>query len=153
MQNVKAFIDSDVIISSLISKTGASYLLLNKPPVEFDTWISNHSTKECKKVCKRLDLNKNELTKLAEKAFSIVSLDQTDKLEEKYGKYSTDRYDAHIVAGAVEAEAQFIITYNQKDYLERKIKNDFGIVVATPGTFLQFLRGKAGSLTFEDSDN
>ncbi len=153
MENVKAFIDSDVIISSLISKTGAGHLLLNNPPLEFDAWISNHSTRECKKVCKRLNLKKEDLKSIVGNNIATITLNSMDKLKSKYGPYASDPNDVHIIAGAVEAKTQFLVTYNQKDYLERKIKNDFGIIVLTPGMLLQFLRSKAAKITFQDSNN
>ena len=57
-----------------------------------------------------------------------------------FGQHSRDPNDAHIIAGAVKAKAQFLLTYNLKDYKIDKIKKDFGIIVTTPAKFLQYLR-------------
>lgn len=144
MSPIKAFIDSDVIISSLISNTGAAYLLLNKSPFEIDPVLSNYSVKETEKVCKRMNLNLRKLEKLTEKKFTKINLASSrDRLKEKFADYTSDPNDTHIITGAVESSARFLITYNLKHYNTRKIKNDFDILVRTPGTFLQFLRSKS----------
>lgn len=126
---MKVFVDSDVVISSLISNTGASAQLL-KTNNNIAKIISNLSKKELKIVMTRLKIDK-PLPKL-----KIVIIDNF----EKYSAYSTDPNDAHIVAGAHQAKVNFLITYNLKHYRVERIKQDLNIIVMTPGIFLQYLR-------------
>ena len=64
------------------------------------------------------------------------------KITNQYSKYVLDEHDSHVIAGAIEVNAKFLITYNLKHYNIDKIKADFGIVVLKPGNFLQYLRSK-----------
>ena len=54
----KVFFDSDVVISSLISTTGASYLLLDNKDISKN--ISNFSLKELNIVIDRLKIPKSK---------------------------------------------------------------------------------------------
>ena len=126
---MKVFVDSDVVISSLISDTGASAQLL-KTNNDIVKVISNLSIKELKIVMTRLKIDK-PLPKL-----KIIIIDNF----KKYSVYSTDPNDAHIVAGAHQVKVKFLITYNLKHYKIEKIKRNLNIIVMTPGIFLQYLR-------------
>lgn len=126
---MRVFIDSDVIISSLISNIGAAAQLLNTGD-NITKIISNLSQKELKIVMSRLKISKS-LPKL--KVLTIKNV-------KKYSIYSIDPNDAHIIAGADQVNAKFLITYNLKHYKIDKIKQDLGIIIMTPGIFLQYLR-------------
>ncbi|MEK9179629.1 MAG: PIN domain-containing protein [Patescibacteria group bacterium] len=126
---MKVFVDSDVVISSLISSMGAAFKLMNSE-YEVVKIISNISLKELKIVTTRLSIKKPL------PHFSI----QRIKNIEKYSIYSTDPNDAHIIAGAHKSEARFLITYNMKHYKVELIKRNLDIIVITPGAFLQYLR-------------
>lgn len=141
MKKVQVFVDSDVIISSLISHRGAAYLLLNSDKIE--GVISNFSKKELKKVAEKLNIEQDKLNKLIADRLKVVKLKSTiSKIKLEFEKYTNDLNDAHIVAGAKQAKTKFLITYNLKDYKKEDIKQDFGIMVITPAIFLQYLRAK-----------
>ncbi|MBU0569879.1 PIN domain-containing protein [Patescibacteria group bacterium] len=134
----RAFIDSDVIISSLISKTGVAHFLIHK--ANTNLVISNYSQIELKRVVKRLNL-KNIEFKNTLKKFKVVLLQKSlSKIKKKFTKYVTDQNDAHIIAGAVKAKTKFLISYNQKHFKANSIKRDFNIILFTPAQFLQYLR-------------
>ena len=134
------FVDSDVVISSLLSTTGASYLLLQKK-IANSFYISSFSKQELEQVCERLDIKKDKLDSLIRKNLQIVEIDkQLKDIKNKYGKYVYDINDAHIVAAAVDCHAGFIISYNIKDYKIEKIRNDLNIIVFKPSMLLQYLR-------------
>lgn len=137
----KIFVDSDVVISSLISQQGAAHFLINKS--NLNLYISNFSYKELKIVCRRLKLNGHHFECLIKNNFISIKLKQTmKKIKSGYGKYTTDKNDSHIVAGAVKAKARFIISYNIKHFKTNLIKKDFNIILLTPGHFLQYLRSQ-----------
>lgn len=126
---MKIFVDSDVVISSLISTNGAAFQLLNSKN-DLIKIISNLSQKELKIVMARLNIDK---------PLPILEIINIKNIK-KYSVYSTDPNDSHIVAGADQSKSRFLITYNLKHYKIDKIKQDLKIIVMTPGTFLQYLR-------------
>jgi len=137
---IKLFVDSDVVISSLLSAKGAAFLLIHKID-NIKLLISNLSQQELEIVVTRLNISQDELTSLLEKRFDIFDLNITiEEIRKEYKNYVSDINDAHIVNGAKEVKARFLITYNLKDYKTEKIKKDFNILVMTPGQFIQYLR-------------
>lgn len=58
MKRKKVFVDSDVIISSLISDKGAAYFIIHETDLQL--FISDKSREELEKVCDRLGLDKNK---------------------------------------------------------------------------------------------
>ena len=136
----KTFLDSDVIISSLISSSGAAYLLINNVQ-DLELHISNLSVKELEIVVERLNLGKDQFNQIISNRCQKVELkDSNQKIKEKYKDYVLDIDDAHIISGAKEAKVRFLISYNLRHYKLDKIKADFGIIVMTPAQLLQYLR-------------
>jgi predicted nucleic acid-binding protein len=136
---MKIFVDSDVIISSLLSSSGAAYRLLHTDAVA--SVISSISQKEIEIVVERLGIEKRDFTKLSQDVLEIVQLETSVVAREQiFQEYVLDINDAHIVHGAKEAEVRFLITYNLKDFKIERIKEDFNIIILTPGQFLQYLR-------------
>lgn len=136
--DLKVFIDSDVVVSSLISSKGAAYSLIYE--VNIKPFISNKSVKEINRVVKELGIDEKPLKEVIKK-FSIIKLrDPLKKIKVDYEEYVKDPNDAHIVAGAHLANVKFIISYNQKDYNSEKIKENLNIIMMTPAKFLQYLR-------------
>lgn len=138
---MKIFVDSDVIISSLLSEHGASRAVLRQK--EICAIISNYSIAEIRIVIDRLGIRRESFEELLEQTLSTVTLeDSLEEIRRSKNDCVYDIHDAHIVAGAVYSEADFIATYNRKDYNHGRIKDDFGILICTPGQLLQFLRTK-----------
>lgn len=137
---LKVFVDSDVIISSLISSTGAASLLLNQMD-QLKRLVSNISVKELEKVTERLNLDQEKLKNLIQEKFSIIQIKEPVKtIKARFAMYVFDIDDAHIVAGARKSNAQFLISYNTKHFKADKLKEDFNIILTTPANFLQYLR-------------
>jgi predicted nucleic acid-binding protein len=138
--SLKVFVDSDVIISSLLSSSGAAYFLLhNVDTVKLS--ISNLSLQEIRIVVERLSIDSKKLASLLEGNIEIVQLQYTkETVKTAYGSYVLDENDAHIVAGAKEAKAKFLVSYNTKDFKAEKIKQDFAVLLITPAHLLQYLR-------------
>lgn len=140
MAKIKVFIDSDVVISSLLSSSGASNIVIRKNVNRLRSFISNISYEELERTVDRLGIDKNDLEKVIKK-LKIINL-RGDKAEiiKQYGNYAHDIGDVHIVAGAAKARSKFLVTFNTKDYKIDKIYQDFGIRVILPGELLQYLR-------------
>lgn len=135
---MRVFLDSDVIISSLISTTGAAHIITTLD--KLDLFISNYSINETSKVAKRQSLDIKKLKKLFDK-HNVVQIEKSLKeVKEEYKQYVSDINDAHVVAGAVLSKSDFLITYNLRHYLIDKIKSELRIIIFTPARFLQYLR-------------
>lgn len=136
---MRIFVDSDVIISSFMSQSGAAYFLLSTTSLQL--FISSLSKKELETVVKRLGIKSNMLATLIKNNLKVTMLlESLPKIKESFKQYVLDENDAHILAGAKAAKADFLITYNVKDFKIDKIKKDLGILTLTPGNFLQYLR-------------
>ena len=139
MKGIKVFVDSDVIISSLISEKGAAYFLLYKQKVNFV--ISNISKIELEGVVDRLKLNQNKLKDLIKRKFKVVKLTKDiPSTKKNFEDYTSDSDDAHIIAGAIKTKAKFLLTYNLRHFNKQRISKDLGITVLTPAQYLQHLR-------------
>lgn len=137
--SIRIFVDSDVIISSLISQKGAAYLLIHDARI--DRFISNISFSEVKRVVGVLHLSEKELQKLIDTRCHIISIaDKKRTFLKRMTKYTGDTNDAHIVLGAKQSNAKFLVNYNMKHYRIEKIREDLGIIVLTPAFLLQYLR-------------
>lgn len=138
MSKRAVFVDSDVIISSLLSEKGAAYFLLNEQKDKFT--ISNLSKKELRKVADRLEIGQDKLESLTKGLKTIKLTQDLTKIKRDFEDYTSDVNDAHIVAGAVKAKAKFLLTYNIRHFKKHKINKDLGIVILTPAQYLQYLR-------------
>jgi predicted nucleic acid-binding protein len=135
----KVFVDSDVVLSSLLSFKGAANFLLNEVDLEFV--ISNISLLEIERGIIKLNLDKNQLTSLVKNRLKPIELkDSIMKIKKIFKSYVFDEDDAHIVAAAKRIKAKVILSYNLKHFNRQKIKDDLGIVVLTPAQYLQYLR-------------
>jgi len=138
MGKIQVFLDTDVVISALLSKTGASYELIKNPKII--KVVSKTVKKEIKEVTKRLNID-SQKTKAVLKKINATSLNLTKKeVLEEYNKFVFDEKDSHVVAGANRAKSRFLLTHNLKHYRVDKINAKFGILILKPGNFLQYLR-------------
>lgn len=139
MAKVKVFIDSDVIISSLLSQTGASNSILNN--ADLKSFISNFSQEELNRIVDKLGVDKSMLKGLLKSRLKTIKVKLgKEEVLAQFSKYTYDIGDGHIVAGATTAKAKILVTFNTKDYKIKEIKQDFGIRVMRPGELLQYLR-------------
>ncbi|PIP61639.1 hypothetical protein COW99_03290 [Candidatus Roizmanbacteria bacterium CG22_combo_CG10-13_8_21_14_all_38_20] len=136
---MRIFLDSDVIISSLLSSSGASHFLIHQTQVKL--LISSISHKELKVVIKRLNIEPSKLKDLINKKFEVLTINNSQEdIKQKYMNFVVDIGDAHIVAGANKGNSKYLITYNLKHFKKDKIKNELDISIMTPALFLQYLR-------------
>lgn len=139
---LKVFVDSDVIISSLISSKGAAHFLLHEI-TEIELFISSLSKRELDEVITRLSLENKKLTELINTRLSMVMLkDTVSVIQKRYETYVLDSNDAHVVAGAIESKAKFLVLYNTRHFKADTLKDHFNIILITPATMLQYLRSQ-----------
>lgn len=140
MEEIKIFLDIDVLISALLSDKGASYKLINDS--KFKKIISKTITEEINEVSRRENIRKEKVRAILTKTKKTPLFLSKEKLLKKYSKYVFDVEDSHVVAGAYISKSTFLLTHNIRHYHVIKIKNDLGIKVMRPGDFLQYLRSQ-----------
>lgn len=137
---LRVFVDSDVIISSLISTSGAAFTLLHDTK-GIELYVSNFSISELEKVVSRLHLESNRLHETISAYFATVEICLPyEEIQLQFAEYTRDTDDTHIVAGTKESKATFLISYNIRHFEAEKLTQDFQITLLTPGLFLQYLR-------------
>ena len=138
MKKITVFVDSDVVISSILSKNGTANMLTKSS--SFIRIISTISLQEIRIVGSRLKLDSENIEREFVK-YKILKMGMTNKLiNDQYGRYVIDPND---VAGAFIAKTQFLSTYNTKHYKIEQIKRDLNIIVLPPGMILQYLRSRS----------
>lgn len=136
-QYKRVFLDTDVIISALISKKGASYAISTNKEIQKATTES--IKKEVKNVSKRLNLRPPSKKLFADFEKSRKKIAKS-KVITTYSEYVTDKHGSHVLAGAVKTKSNFLLTYNIRHYKVDAIKRDFDIIVTKPGLYLQTRR-------------
>ncbi|WP_353929180.1 putative toxin-antitoxin system toxin component, PIN family [Okeanomitos corallinicola TIOX110] len=129
-------VDTNVILAGLRSNRGASYKLLS---ILNDTrWQLNISTAlifEYEEILKRekdqLNLEDEDIDNIIE---AICAISNQCNIFYLWRPVARDPDDDFVIDLAVECQADFIITYNQKDL---QAAEKFGIKVLTPKQFLQ----------------
>lgn len=105
-------------------------------------FISNFSYLEIKKSTNPLGIKNQSLSNLIHRLIVVKLKSSLKQIKSEYLEFVTDSDDAHIIAGAIESEAKFLITYNLRHYKTDLIKQKNGILVMTPALFLQYLRSR-----------
>lgn len=128
-------IDTNVLISALKSKRGASYkLLLSLPEEVFIPNVSVPLFLEYESVAKRQGL----LSKLSTQDINSIldyflSQSSIREIFFLWRPYLKDSKDDLVLEVAVESQSEYIITFNTKDF---KGCDKFGIAVVTPQEFI-----------------
>jgi putative PIN family toxin of toxin-antitoxin system len=140
MEKIQVFLDTDVVISALLSDSGASSLVIGNSRIV--KYISNSIQGEITEVAKRLqiDLKKPPNQALLKCLHSFPLRLSKKVILKKYSDYVLDEKDSHVIAGAHQSTAGFLLTHNLKHYQVDKIKVGFDLIVMKPGDFLQYLR-------------
>lgn len=137
----RVFVDSDVVISALLSSSGAANFLLQKKDVK--PVISTVSLKELRIVAKRMEIKLEKLEKLIRDRFEVIKILQSlNQVKKKYNGFVIDINDAHIIAGVKEAGVKYLVSYNIRHFKTDQIKEEFGVLLFTPALFLQYLRSQ-----------
>jgi putative PIN family toxin of toxin-antitoxin system len=131
-------IDTNVLISALRSKRGASYKLLFE--TERHLFLQSVSTAlilEYESVAKR-ELPK--LTVTSEDVDAILNLicknSEACTISFRWRPHLKDPGDDFILELAVQSQSKYIVTYNKTDFAG---VDEFGIALVTPKEFLQII--------------
>jgi len=135
---LQIILDTNILVAAFRSRRGAANLLLDK--LADSRWQVNASTPlllEYEDVLKR-----SEMKDFISESDVDIFLDGFCSIAENHEIYylwrllSKDANDAFILELAVRIQADFIVTYNKKDF---PAAADFDIQLVTPKEFLQFV--------------
>lgn len=139
MSNINVVIDTNVLISALRSKQGASHLLLLS--LADDVFVPNVSVPlfvEYESVAKRAglitDLNSNDINSILDYFLSKSSI---RKIFYLWRPFLKDQKDDLVLEVAVESQSEYIITFNTSDFSGCE---KFGVKIVTPYEFMK-IRG------------
>ncbi|HEX9961998.1 MAG TPA: putative toxin-antitoxin system toxin component, PIN family [Pyrinomonadaceae bacterium] len=137
-QILQIILDTNILIAAFRSKRGAANLLLDK--LDDSRWQVNVSTPlllEYEDVLKRGEM-KDFISESDVDDFlnGLCAIAENHDIFFLWRLLAKDPNDAFILELAVRVNADFIITYNAKDF---PAAADFGIKLATPKEFLQFV--------------
>ena len=138
MEKIQVFLDSDVVVASLLSPKGAAYEVINRSVIQ--KFISKGVVEEVTTVALRLSIPKAQVNKMLGKLEVLPLIGKKSEVLKQYGKFVKDPEDSHIIAAANFALVRFLLTFNLRHYKVDVIKDKLGILVITPGLFLQYLR-------------
>ena len=86
---MRIFVDSDVVVSSLLSHLGAAHFLLSLTYLKL--FISSLSKKELETVIERLGIGSDMLTALIKNSLEVVTLSESlPEIKESFKQYVLD---------------------------------------------------------------
>lgn len=129
-------IDTNVILSALRSNKGKSFeLISNIGNGVFDFAISVPLVLEYEAILKKyLDKNIFSNQDIEDFINYICAAGIKTKIFYLWRPFLKDPFDDHVLELAINAEAQSIVTFNKKDFIEAE---SFGIKIQTPKEFLE----------------
>lgn len=135
---MQIILDTNILVAAFRSKRGAANLLLSK--LNDSRLCVNVSTAlllEYEDVLKRLEMS-DFVSESDVDVFlnGLCSISQFSEIYYLWRLLAKDPNDAFILELAVRINADFIITYNKKDF---HAATDFDINLVTPKEFLQFI--------------
>ena len=136
MSNVNVVIDTNVLISALKSKHGASHKLLLL--LADDAFVPNVSVPlfvEYESVAKRVgllsDLNSSDINSILD---YFLSKSNIRKIFYLWRPFLKDQKDDLVLEVAVESQSEYIITFNTSDFSGCE---KFGVKIVTPYEFMK----------------
>jgi putative PIN family toxin of toxin-antitoxin system len=132
-------IDTNVIVAALKSKTGAAYKLVSKiPSAQFQAALSNTLYSEYRDVVFRPAIRPVGSTDddLMDFLDQILEHADTRNISYLWRPFLSDPKDDMLLEIAVASQAEYIVTYNIRDFDRIEL---FGIEAVRPGEFLKIL--------------
>jgi putative PIN family toxin of toxin-antitoxin system len=137
---VRVFLDSNVILSGLISDKGAPRIILDILSLEmpFITGVTGRynlieiERNLKKKVPEVLPIYRHYLSKIN---LTVVPLPSAEDLRRYAGRIAEK--DLPVLVSAIKAKADFLVTGDKKDFGKLKARGDCPWVIVTPTEFLE----------------
>lgn len=136
---VKLFLDSNVILSGLLSKEGAPRILLDILSLRLPFLSAATGKYNIIEIERNLEKKMPAVIPLYKEYFpklnlKVVSLPSSDEVR-KYSKIIKDK-DAPVLASAVKNKADFLVTGDKRDFSKLKKTGSFPFKIVSPSEFL-----------------
>jgi predicted nucleic acid-binding protein len=139
----KLFFDSSALIAGVLSRMGAAcVLMLFSEQGKLDLFISEHVIEECERSLARkapaaLPAFRSALKDIQPK---IVTAPTRDEIQPCLYMIS-DPTDAPILAAAIKASVDFLVTHNRRHFLDDPtVSEKSGLRIGVPGDALAWIR-------------
>jgi putative PIN family toxin of toxin-antitoxin system len=136
----RIILDTNVVVSGMRSREGASYRLLLELGGEsrFRIFVSVPLAMEYEMALKRVpELRPTDAERLVD---SLCEVGEKREIYFLWRPLLRDPKDEMVLEVAVEAQADAIVTHNVRDF--KGVHERFGIRIVTPGAFLLELEGE-----------
>jgi len=141
---MKVFFDADALIAGSASNQGVSFILLQLAELEL---IAGLTSEQVIEECRRNLENKlpdaiSTFEQIISHALKILDNPSIEKINKFEG--CADKKDIPIFVAAVLSDADFLVTFNTKDFWPTP---DVSLLVLEPGKLLQKIREQLNRLT------
>ncbi len=142
MPGVKIFFDSSALVAGIISANGAARALLQLAEIgELNVLINEQVIIETERALARKSPHNLPDFRQAIKIVHPMIVKETAKDVQKCLYMISDASDAPILAAAIKAKADFLVTHNRKHFLDDpKVAQKSGLQIGTPGDAVAWLR-------------
>lgn len=139
MSKVRVFVDANVWYSAAYKSTGHARQLISGVVPDIILITSQRMLSDARKSLdknapSRLNVLETLITALAERLKILPNPSQVDVLKEH--EVVSDFDDAIVVAGAREANADYLVTWNTKDFIQKNIPD---IKIITPAELIKIM--------------
>ena len=133
----KLFFDSSALISGLNSPSGAAGIILGAGVTgEFFVYVSEQVLEEVRRnIQKKFPLLEDRFLAFMLTHPKIVKQPLLKEIRKAHQLILSE--DAPILAAAIEAKPDFLITWDKKDFLKREVISNTSFIVCTPKEFIQ----------------
>jgi len=138
MKEVRAVIDTNVVLSALRSRRGASYLLMNRlGKSNVQIAVSVPLVMEYEKIAQeQLNLIPFSEEEISDYLDYLCAIAVRQKIYYLWRPFLRDPKDDMVLELAVASGCRYIVTYNKKDF---QGVDKFGILAVNPKDFLHIL--------------
>jgi predicted nucleic acid-binding protein len=144
MPRNKIFLDSSAIVAGAISAKGAARVLLQLAEAEeLDIVINEQVIEETERsLAKKSPQNLADFRRLIKVIRPLIVKEAPEEVANCLYMIS-DPNDAPILAAAIKAKVDFLVTHNRRHFLDDpKVAEKSGLKIGTPGAALAWIREK-----------
>jgi len=137
----KVFLDSNVILSGLLSDQGAPRIILDILTLKLPFLLGStgeYNLSEIKRNLKKkmpgvFSVYKRYLSRLNLK---IISIPGPEEIKKKFSGQIADK-DIPVLVSAIQSKADFIVTEDKKHFEKLKVPGNYPLKIITPSEFLE----------------
>jgi predicted nucleic acid-binding protein len=142
---VRVFLDSNVILSGLISDKGAPRVILDLLSLKLSFLSGLTGQYNIAEIERNLEKKAPAIIPVYRKYFPEIKLEIIPlPFSEEIKKFSGSIADKDIpvVVSAINGKADFLVTGDKKDFEKLKMKGDYPFKILSPSEFLDTIGGK-----------